>query len=92
MRTTLKLIGLTLAAGMLTAGDALAQTLPSHPPVNFTTGSPTGTWFPVAAAVAELTNAKYQGQPISITPSAGGVGSSSRSSLNVASGCAATSA
>lgn len=74
MKTTLKLIGLTLAAGVTMAGGALAQTLPSHPPVNFTTGSPTGTWFPVAAAIAELTNAKYQGQPISITPSAGGVG------------------
>lgn len=74
MRSTVIARALSLAAGLMIAGSAMAQSLPTHPPVNFTTGSPTGTWFPVAAAVAELTNAKYQGQPISVTPSAGGVG------------------
>jgi len=42
-------------------------------PVEFTTGSPTGGWFPVAAAMAEMTNRYYDGQPLSIVPSAGAV-------------------
>lgn len=75
MTFSARIAAAALALGMLGAtGTASAQTLPSHPPLNFTTGSPTGTWFPVAAVIAEGVNAQYQGQPISVTPSAGGVG------------------
>ncbi|WP_439580062.1 TAXI family TRAP transporter solute-binding subunit [Elioraea sp.] len=63
----------TIATAGCVAVQAHAQSLPRHPPINFTTGSPTGTWFPVAAVVAEAVNALYQGQPVSVTPSAGGV-------------------
>ena len=42
--------------------------------IQFISGSPTGGWFPVAAAVADLTNGLYEGQPISVIPGAGGVG------------------
>jgi hypothetical protein len=42
-------------------------------PVEFITGSPTASWFPVAAAIAELTNRFYQGQPVSVIPGAGAV-------------------
>lgn len=74
MRITLKSRMLAIVAGVIASGAAMAQTLPTHASVNFTTGSPTGTWFPVAATVAEITNANYQNHPISVTPSAGGVG------------------
>ena len=42
--------------------------------IQFISGSPTGGWFPVASAVADLTNGLYEGQPISVIPGAGGVG------------------
>jgi|SaaInl4_135m_RNA_FD_contig_111_226460_length_1302_multi_7_in_0_out_0_1 uncharacterized protein len=45
-----------------------------HPSVRFVSGTPTGTWFPSAAAIAEMANAKYDGQPISVITGAGGVG------------------
>jgi TRAP transporter TAXI family solute receptor len=49
-----------------------------HPLVQFTSGSPTGGWFPVASAMAELTNALYDGHPISVVAGAGGVGNPKR--------------
>ncbi len=42
-------------------------------PVEFITGSPTASWFPVAAAIAEMTNRFYEGQPVSVIPGAGAV-------------------
>ena len=45
-----------------------------HPNVKMISGTPTGTWFPSAAAIAEMTNSKYDGQPISVITGAGGVG------------------
>ncbi len=49
------------------APDGIAQ-------IQFISGSPTGGWFPVTSAVADLTNALYEGHPISVIPGAGGVG------------------
>jgi TRAP transporter TAXI family solute receptor len=62
------------AAGMTAAvGLAQAQQRERIKSVEFITGSPTGTWFPVAAAIAELANKNYEGQPVSIIPGAGAV-------------------
>lgn len=49
-----------------------------HPLVQFTSGSPTGGWFPVASAMAEMTNKLYDGHPISVVSGAGGVGNPKR--------------
>ncbi len=49
-----------------------------HALVQFTSGSPTGGWFPVASAMAELTNGLYDGHPISVVTGAGGVGNPKR--------------
>lgn len=65
------LISVVAAIGI--SGSALAQEA-EHDSVEFITGSPTGTWFPVASVVAEITNKAYSGQPMSIIPGAGGVG------------------
>lgn len=64
------------------AATGIASALPAqasaqakqHAAVEFITGSATATWFATGAMVAELTNAYYQGQPISVVPGAGGVG------------------
>lgn len=50
----------------------------THPPVSMTTADPTGSWLPTGAAVADLTNAKFKGQPISVTPGAGALGNVAR--------------
>jgi TRAP transporter TAXI family solute receptor len=42
-----------------------------HEPIQFISGGPNGTWFPVAAAAADLANTKYDGQPISVIPGGG---------------------
>ncbi len=66
---------LGLAAVLPASGWAQGK---KHDMLQFTTGSPTGTWFPTGAIIAELTNAKYDGQPISVVPGAGGVGNPAR--------------
>ena len=60
--------------GMAGRHAALAQARPSHPAVLMVTGTPTGTWFPTGAAIAELGNQFYSGQPISVQPGAGAIG------------------
>lgn len=77
MRTTQKLGRALLGAAVgslvaLTAGTSAAQM--KHDQVQFISGSPTGSWFPVASMAAELTNKAYEGQPVSVIPGAGGVG------------------
>lgn len=68
-----ELLAVATALALYTAmgGAALAQD--KIKPVEFITGSPTGGWFPVAAAMSELTNRYYEGQPLSVIPSAGAV-------------------
>jgi TRAP transporter TAXI family solute receptor len=62
-----------IALSLAFAGAASAQ-MKTHDQVQFISGSPTGSWFPVASAMSELTNQVYDGQPISVVPGAGGVG------------------
>lgn len=64
------------AAAVITAVGAMPATAQTkkHDQVQIISGSPTGSWFPIASAAAELTNANYEGQPISVVPGAGGVG------------------
>ena len=70
-----KIIGISALAFALAAlfappGQAAMK---KHKLVQFTSGSPTGGWFPVASAMSELKNAKYDGHPISVVTGAGGV-------------------
>lgn len=66
--------GVAAAAVLATlAGGAQAQTA-THDNVTFISGGPTGTWYPTAAAIADLVNANYDGQPVGVTPGKGAVG------------------
>lgn len=66
-------LGAAAAISVAASGTASAQ-MPKHDQVQIISGSPTGSWFPISSAAAELTNAMYDGQPISVVPGAGGVG------------------
>lgn len=44
------------------------------PELQISTGSPTGGWFQIGALIAEWTNQKVEGYPITATPGAGGIG------------------
>ena len=80
MTRVMRILALTIAAFGLTLlahTDVSAQSKKSGLLV-FSSGSPTGTWFPTAAAIADMTNAMYEGQPISVVPGAGGVGNPKR--------------
>ncbi len=46
----------------------------THPVATFISGGTSGTWFPTATAIAELTNEAYKGQPISSIPGKGAIG------------------
>ncbi len=63
----------TIGVAALVSASASAQ-LKKHPSVRMISGTPTGTWFPSAAAIAEMTNSLYEGQSISVITGAGGVG------------------
>ena len=76
MKRFLRFMIFTIAAVGVVAlvpSQGVAQ-MKKHPNVKFVSGTPTGTWFPSAAAIAEMTNAMYDGQPISVITGAGGVG------------------
>lgn len=75
MKRIMRFLALCLAAASLAAfpPEASAQQK-KHKPVQFITGSATATWFATGAMIAELTNAKYEGQPVSVVPGPGGVG------------------
>jgi TRAP transporter TAXI family solute receptor len=45
----------------------------THASATFITGGPTGTWYMTGAAIAELVNKHYEGQPISVTPGKGAI-------------------
>ncbi|MBI4184094.1 MAG: TAXI family TRAP transporter solute-binding subunit [Proteobacteria bacterium] len=74
-RLPLTLLFPVLAIGLVALAPGVAEAqAKKHKQVEFISGSPTGTWFPTAAVVAELTNKHYDGQPISVIPGPGGVG------------------
>lgn len=80
MKTTQRIFTaflLALGMAMVLPASGWAQDK-KHVLVQFTSGSPTGGWFPVASAMAELTNQNYDGHPISVVTGAGGVGNPKR--------------
>ncbi len=80
MTRTLRFLAFTIIAFsvVLFAHSGAFAAMKKHGPLVFSSGSPTGTWFPTAAGIAEMTNALYDGQPISVIPGAGGVGNPKR--------------
>jgi len=68
MRTTLAVI---VALASFT-GPSWSQSK-THPSATFITGGPTGTWYMTGAAIAELVNKHYDGQPVSVTPGKGAI-------------------
>lgn len=70
---TMKQLALAAAVAVASVGAAHAQSLLSHEAVDFATASPSGTWYPVAATLSEMTNEAFEGQPISVVPAGGGV-------------------
>ncbi|MEO3427513.1 TAXI family TRAP transporter solute-binding subunit [Pelagibius sp. CAU 1746] len=63
------IVALTLAGGQ----NAVAQEK-THKAATFISGGPTGTWYPTAAAVSEMVNSHYDGQPVSTIPGKGAIG------------------
>ena len=55
---------------VLVAANGWAQQK-THDSATFITGGPTGTWYMTGAAIAELVNKHYDGQPISVVPGKG---------------------
>ena len=75
MRRTLPLIILIIAAlSLATFAPSTALALKKHKTLSFVTGTPTGTWYPAGAAIADLTNSLYEGQPISVMTGIGSIG------------------
>lgn len=62
-----------IAALSLTGTTATAQEA-THANATFISGGPTGTWYPTAAAISDLVNGHYAGQPMSTIPGKGAVG------------------
>lgn len=76
LRTAL-MAGLAVIAVAAMPSDAGAQSK-THPAVQMTTASPTGSWFPTGAAIGDLANQQFEGQPISVIPGAGAIGNITR--------------
>jgi len=57
---------------VLAAANGWAQQK-THASATFITGGPTGTWYMTGAAIAELVNKHYDGQPISVVPGKGAI-------------------
>lgn len=70
-------LALVAAASMaLTISGPLSVQAASktHKSATFISGGPTGTWYPTAAAISEMVNKHYDGQPISTIPGKGAIG------------------
>ena len=61
-----------VVAVVLVVGNGWARQK-THTSVTFITGGPTGTWYMTGAAIAELVNKHYDGQPISVVPGKGAI-------------------
>lgn len=62
-----------LALGILMVASVIHAQTKSHPTATFITGGPTGTWYMTGAAIAELVNKHYDGQPVSVVPGKGAI-------------------
>ncbi len=69
---TLRSLAPAVVALVLVAGNGWAQPK-THDSATFITGGPTGTWYMTGAAIAELVNRHYDGQPISVVPGKGAI-------------------
>jgi TRAP transporter TAXI family solute receptor len=65
-------LGPAVLAALVIAGNGWPQHK-THASVTLITGGPTGTWYMTGAAIAELVNKHYDGQPISVTPGKGAI-------------------
>ncbi len=65
-------LGAAVVAVVLVAGNGWAQQQ-THASATFITGGPPGTWYMTGAALAELVNKHYDGQPISVVPGKGAI-------------------
>ena len=61
-----------VVAVVLVVGNGWPQQK-THASATFITGGPTGTWYMTGAAIAELVNKHYDGQPISVVPGKGAI-------------------
>lgn len=68
------LFSTVLAAGLALPQAGLAQDKEAGESLVITTGTPTGSWFPTGAAIAELTNAGFSDNPVDVVVGAGSVG------------------
>lgn len=62
-----------LLAAIALSGPAAAQEA-KHDNATFISGGPTGTWYPTAAAISDMVNTHYEGQPLGTIPGKGAVG------------------
>lgn len=62
-----------VAMALLPAMPGFAQEKEAGASLLMTTGTPTGTWFPIGAAMAELTNATFSDDPLDVVVGAGSV-------------------
>ena len=70
----LKKLLLAATASLALLSPAVAQDKEAGTSLLITTGTPTGSWFPTGAAIAELTNAAFSDNPIDVIVGAGSVG------------------
>ena len=73
LRYLLMIVG-AVAMATLAPASSMAQAKKKHPAVQIITGPPAGAWYPSGATLAEMANALYDGQPISVITGPGGVG------------------
>lgn len=62
------------ATAAFAADDSCKADLGRHDSLLMVTGTPTGTWYPTGTAIAELTNANYDGEPIGVQVGSGAIG------------------
>ncbi len=63
-----------MASVLAVTGSVAGQAQEKRAAATFISGGPTGTWFPTAAAVSEMVNEHYDGQPVSTVPGKGAIG------------------
>ena len=76
MTPNLKKVALaaTASLALLAPAVSVAQETEAGTSLVITSGTPTGSWFPTGAAIAELTNAQFSDNPVDVIVGAGSVG------------------